>query len=196
MSKQELYKLGKERVKAFCEANDLPVPSIRAETIWHFGACAYYRPQYIRIHLPSCSAPATQSQVRNWNWPGSTTDREPYGVLCHELGHHVDYLTGDVKGKFWSNYGEQVKFESGEKEITSYCPNPSEWFAEMFRLFVTNPFLLKALRPRTFEILFRKFNLVSAKPGVWSTKDDWVPELGKDVPPRILANLYKKVGSC
>lgn len=45
--------------------------------------------------------------------------------------------------------------ESGELPITSYAPNPAEWFAEIFRLFVTNHGLLKQLRPKTYNILLR-----------------------------------------
>lgn len=38
-----------------------------------------------------------------------------------------------------------------EEPITSYSPNVQEWFAEMFRLFVTNPDLLMMIRPMTYR---------------------------------------------
>lgn len=191
MTKLTLFKMGVVRINKFCNLNHLPVPEIRLATEkddWTVGACAYYRPQYIHVHLPSCASPATENQVRNWNWPGSVTDREPYGVLCHELGHHIDWLTGEKKYRYSSNYCEQVMEQSGEKEITSYCPNPAEWFAEMFRVFVTNYPLLAIIRPVTAEILRKKFKPLNRHMG----REWWEKELGVDVPARILANLVKK----
>ena len=183
-----LYLKGIERVKTFCDVNNIRIPEIsRGDRNWRFSVCAYYRPQYgIRISLKDCAPSATESQVRNWNWWGSVTDREPGGVLCHELGHHVDLLMAvNHRGAYWSDYGEAVRKESGEKPITSYCPNSAEWFAEMFRLFVTNGVLLEKLRPKTFSILTRKFQPVS--------DHNWEVELGVEVPQRILLNLRKKL---
>lgn len=37
--------------------------------------------------------------------------------------------------------------------ITSYAPNAMEWFAEIFRLFVTNPDLLKLIRPKAYKAI-------------------------------------------
>lgn len=185
MDKNALFMRGAARIKEFCELNKLPLPNVQKETEWYFDVCGYYRPQTIHIYLPNCATPATENQVRNWNWPGSTTDREPYGVICHELGHHVDWYVGDEKGKYWSGYSSQVMNEAMEKELTSYCPNPAEWFAEMFRLFVTNHSLLESLRPKTHAILTRRFRPVSS--------NNWIEELRDGVPNRILMNLKKKV---
>lgn len=186
--KQKLYQLGIERAIRFCHVNKLPIPKFEVADPeeWYWDACAYYRPQTIRLYLTKCATPATQNASRNWNWPGSTTDREPYGVVCHELGHHVDWLVGEQKGKYSSEYSAKVMAESGEKPITSYCPNPAEWFAEMFRLFVTNASLLLDLRPKTYQILIQHFKAVS--------HINWATELGPDVPERIFSNLLKKVG--
>lgn len=187
--KPSLLRMGMNRVEQFCIVNGLQVPEFRAiESIeWHVSACAYYRPQYIAICVSDCAQPASQGWVRNWNWPGSPTDREPYGVLCHELGHHVDWTASDPKNKgtYYGDYSVYVHGQSREPPITSYAPNHAEWFAEIFRLFVTNHALLRELRPITHEILLRKWKPVSG--------DNWERELGGNVPPRILANLQKKV---
>lgn len=185
-----LFRKGFKRVVLFCNTNSLPIPKMGVvpKAKWWVDACAYYRPKHgIRICLEECARPATEGQVRNWNWMGSTTDREPYGVLCHELGHHVDWLTGDKKWSYGSDYCHHVMSTSGEPPITSYCPNPAEWFAEIFRLFVTNSYLLKELRPKAWTVLSHKFKTVSSK--------DWIKELGK-APPRIVSNLKKKVSQC
>jgi predicted lipoprotein len=78
-----------------------------------------------------------------------------------------------------------VRGQSGEKPITSYCPNDAEWFAEMFRVFVTNPDLLRLVRPRTHR------EMVSAglKP-VFS--ESWRERL-KDAPERTLKAAERQV---
>ena len=38
------------------------------------------------------------------------------------------------------------------KALTGYCPNDNEWFAELFRLFVTNPDLFRHLRPKIADL--------------------------------------------
>lgn len=170
----------------FCKVNNVPVPEVIVvpKEDWEFDCCAYYRPTYIKICLSMCARPATERMVRNWNWPGSTTDREPFGVIAHELGHHCDVLLSTEKGRYYGNYSASVYMMSGEKPLTSYAPNSAEWFAEMFRLFVTNHSLLKKIRPATHSLLIQHWKPVSS--------DDWVVELGGNVPRRILANLWKK----
>src|SRR4051812_48348067 len=150
MTKGELYELGRQLVRRFCAANGLPHIPIRnvPREDWHVNACAYYRPARhrdtgyatagINICLPYCAAPATEYQVRNWNWPGATTDREPYGVLAHELGHHMDYTVGDDKWSYGSDYSKATRKASKEPAISGYCPNDAEWFAEMARIYVCN----------------------------------------------------------
>lgn len=188
MSKQALYLRGCSRVKWFCQANEIPIPSISTvdKEDWHFGStCAYYRSACgIVICLQQCANPCSEGQVRNWNWPGSTTDREPFGVLCHELGHHCDWTKSERKGSYYGDYGVSVMKQSGEKPITGYCPNPAEWFAEMFRLFVTNHALLRCIRPKAWELLSSQWKPVSS--------DDWRKELGDGVPARVIQTLINK----
>lgn len=180
--------MGYHLVHRFCRVNNLEAPEVRRvpRECWLFGACAYYRPEDgIVIQLESCAQLATETWVRNWNWPGSVTDREPMGVMAHELGHHCDFLTGYKKHSYSSDYSASVREASREKPISSYCPNDAEWFAEMFRLFVTNHALLKLLRPKTHSLLCKNFEPV--------THDDWSYPLGPNVPQRILENLARKV---
>lgn len=185
--KESLFQQGCDRVTEFCKANKIVIPSIASieHDDWFVSACAYYRPKGgINICQAECARLATDREVRNWNWPGSVTDREPYGVLCHELGHHCDWLAGDKPGTYYSEYSTTVMKTSGEAPITSYAPNPAEWFAEIFRLFVTNHALLYYIRPKTWEILRHKWEPVS--------NDSWEEEIG-NAPDRIMDNLRKKI---
>lgn len=188
--KQLMAARGRVRVGQFCRANELPLPTIEliSAADWHVNACAYYRKDRIRICLEHCARSARSDvDYRNWNWPGSTTDREPYGVLCHELGHHLDVYGGssDLEQSYSSDYGGKVCARSGEQAISGYCPNDAEWFAEMARVFITNHALLLAVRPRTWEILMERWMPVS--------DDDWRAELGEGVPDRVIRALHNKM---
>lgn len=195
--KEHLVSQGKALCFAFCKLNNIPAPVINVikKEDWHVGACAYYRPDTpamrkwttpgINICLDLCGRPCTENEVRNWTWPGSVTDREPYGVIAHELGHHCDWLTGEKKWEYGSEYCEQVMKESEEAGITSYAAeNPAEWFAESFRLFLTNPDLLRMVRPLTYDILLARWRPVIV--------GKWLGVLGDNVPSKIVKTLLKK----
>ncbi|TWA73960.1 hypothetical protein FBZ83_12627 [Azospirillum brasilense] len=80
----------------------------------------------------------------------------PYGVLAHELGHHVDVLRSTTVDRYRGNFSADLRRQASEPKLTNYCPDDGEWFAEMFRLFVTNPDLLRGLRPRTYAALIER----------------------------------------
>lgn len=168
------------------------------------SACAYYRPDTIGnrarqgytggeccygINLCTvlCQVPCVEAAVRNWSWPGNAVDREPYGVMCHELWHHVDWCTGESKGRYFSDYCEQVAAKAGgEPGITSYADtNPAEYLAEAGRLFTTNPDLLRLLRPKTYGILASRWKRITAA--------DWRQALGANVPNRVVKALINKI---
>ena len=192
-SKQQLFELGVDRVITFCTLNDIepPIITIVPKSGWFFNVCAYYRQKEgIKICLEKCQVPCSESLNRNWTWPGNVIDREPYGVLAHELGHHCDVLEGircelDVY-RYSSRVSTYIHQETGEeKKLTNYCENNAEWFAEMFRLFVTNPLLLKELRPRTYRSLRRRWKPLQSV--------SWLDELGPDVPQRIVMSVQSKL---
>ena len=184
--KQSLLNIGRKRIADFCNANSFSVPEVIVvpKSDWSYGVCAYYRPSYIKICPELCQSPCSENKSRNWTWPGSTTDREPYGVLAHELGHHVDWTVSERKGDYYGDFSIATRSKSGEKKISGYCPNDAEWFAEMFRVFVTNPDLLKHLRPITYGLFAEKWKPV--------TTNSWADELGGNVPDRVLRALGNK----
>lgn len=148
----ELFHRGTDLLCRFCDLNQITIPEIKHEHArWSVSACAYYRLNQISIHLPSCALIGRAAQA--WSYPGYKVDRTPYGVLQHELGHHVDVLCSDRKFAYWGDLSSSMRNESGEQKLTNYCPNDAEWFAEMFRLFVTNPSLLEQARPKTYRLM-------------------------------------------
>lgn len=185
---QSLVEGGAALASRFCRANNLPTPPIRVASSqeWRVRYCAYYRPQKIVICPSKCARLGYGG--RAWSWPGYVINRTPQGVIPHELGHHVDWLHSDRREIYSGDFSHSVWRESGEGAITSYCPDNSEWFAEIFRLYVTNPDLLRLLRPVTFDILARKFKAV--------VETDWRTTLERGLaPPRIIDQAGIKIAS-
>lgn len=187
---ERLLKWGQERAEAFIKANGLPPMQVfpTDKKDWVVGPCAYWRDSSCFICVEHCARPASgENDRRNWNWPGSVTDRTPYGVICHELGHHTDFHSSPQKdrGTYWGNASKEVFKASGEKAITSYeADDPHEWYAEMMRLFITNHALLYAIRPKTWDILCDMWKPVS--------DNDWETALGPDCPQRVLSIQEKR----
>lgn len=182
--RNNLLALGKERIRTWCAHNSIDLPPVKVyNESWRISACAYYRPIVIHINVPECALPGYAG--RAWSWPGYVIDRTPYGVLAHELGHHVDWTKSIHRGAYFGDFSYEMRKASGEERLTNYCPNDAEWFAEMFRLFVTNPDLLFKLRPRTFN-LFRDNKLEPIRMLCWRRVLEFAP-------PRTIAQAEKKI---
>lgn len=102
----------------------------------------WYRRGKIHINMMKCRLPV-KTPGYSWSFPGYKADLTPVGVYTHELGHHVDKLFGHPRLTGWSK----------EPRVTSYEPNRGEAFAEAFKLFATNPDLLRVGRPVRWEFL-------------------------------------------
>jgi hypothetical protein len=157
VTKTDLLLRGIENATAFCAVNNLAMPEVNARSReeWHVGACAYYRPVYIEICPQACAAIGREG--RAWSYPGYSVDRTPFGVVAHELGHHADHARSQRRGPYFGDYSIRMRAAAREEPLTSYCPNDAEWFAEMFRLFVTNPDLLRLIRPATHDLIAADF---------------------------------------
>lgn len=152
--KHELLMRGVELMKVFCSANGMETPDVDVVTDrrrWLVRACAYYRPTTISICPAKCAVIGRGGA--SWSYPGYMVDRTPFGVIQHELGHHVDWTLSESRGRYGGDFSSRLRSISREPPLTGYCPNDWEWYAEMHRLFVTNPDLLHAVRPRTYKII-------------------------------------------
>lgn len=189
-TKDEMFAAGVSLAEKFCAANSILMPTLRrldpTERNYNIGTCAYYRPTTIHIMVEKCANRGFGG--RAWSWPGYAIDRTPYGVVQHELGHHVDWLRGLFAKKIWDR--------SREKPLTGYLGTDkkpgtfeSEWFAEHFRLFVTNPGLSKALRPRFYAAMIEQ--------GIQPiSREGWELALRETLAPdRIVDQARKKIES-
>lgn len=152
--REELVQLGIVRATMWCELNKIDMPPVYIVEATRVNACAYYRPTQIVISPKQCARPGYGG--RAWSWPAYVIDRTPYGVVPHEVGHHVDWWRSGAKGP-WDIciFSSLMHQEADEPPLTGYAPNIGEWWAEMFRLFVTNPNLLFHVRPRTYTAIMR-----------------------------------------
>lgn len=186
-TKQSLLDRGVELMRLFCSPNGLLVPPVVTveRRSWPFDACAYYRPIEIHICVDKCAAIGFAGM--QWSFPGHSVDRTPYGVIAHELGHHVDMTRSTRRDRYRGDYSIGMRKRSGnEQPLTSYCPDDGEWFAEMFRLFVTNPDLLHKLRPRTHALLAADFKPVF--------EDGWRERLA-GAPDRTILSIERKLAT-
>lgn len=152
-TKAQLFSAGKELIVKWCQLNSVTPPEVLIdEQVTQFDTCAYYRDSIIHIWVPACAAIGTAG--RAWSYPGYIVDRTPYGVLAHELGHHVDDPYTVSQGRF----SHDCFMSTREAPVTSYAAtNVAEWFAEAFRIYVTNPQLLQALRPKTWAFMVARW---------------------------------------
>lgn len=159
-------------VEYWCTENGISLPLIKSFDIstndpllsaYHgLSTCGFYRPSLrgtedknvICVMVDKCTLPG-----RGYSWPAHVSDRTPYGVIAHELGHHADWYMGQPAGG--------IRKEVKEPMLSSYGSGDHEWFAEMFRLFFTNPPLLKILRPKTYEALLYTFPVLTTRNTRW-----------------------------
>lgn len=131
-TREEMFREGSVVLNRWCELNKIKPPAI--ETINRespyfdrINTCAFYRPHTIRIMVEKCASKGYGG--RAWSWPGYTVDRTPYGVLQHELGHHVDNHFFDGNHSDAKNYGgvfsKRIYDQSGEPPLTGYLGTDS-----------------------------------------------------------------------
>lgn len=162
----ERYKLLDEGIKLmhrFCAVNTIKPPKVvvRPERRADFAVCAYYRDGTIHIWPLACAAIGRAG--RQWSYPGYVIDRTPYGVVAHELAHYVD----DAHGPLGGRYGVAWRKGTRATPLTGYCPNSNEWFAELFRLYVTNPDLLRWVRPYVYSLMHAEWQPATSRDWKW-----------------------------
>lgn len=173
MIRKAFFEKGLALTQLFCELNAIAMPKVTVlrpdsddplfARYYHLPTCAFYQASMgICIAVAKCALPGTGG--RAWSWPGYAVDRTPYGVLQHELGHHVDEVKTFVeprdKWELADLFSFKIWSQSKEKPLTGYLGTDreettfyKEWFAENFRLFVTNPDLSERLRPKFYAAM-------------------------------------------
>jgi hypothetical protein len=98
-----------------------------------------------------------------WSFTGYKSDLTLPGVLAHEMGHHVHFRLENrhpAAAVFSRQLQVYIKtVVDAEPPVSGYEPNLHEAFAEMMRLFILNPMLLKEGRPKRYTLLADVLNL-------------------------------------
>lgn len=194
--KKLLYLEGQSLVRSFCALNKIPCPRLKGDppdAVNSYQATGLYSPSPIgkgTIYVSICESATVGKAGAAWSYPGYVIDRTPYGVHAHELGHHVDSLYAPFPYRptlgWQGGLSGRVCEAVDEERLTNYCPNVAEWFAEMFRLFVTNPDLLRLLRPQTYRQIRQRFECCEQRR--WREVLEFAPD-------RTIAQCEKKIAS-
>lgn len=162
--KIELYKLGVEQSKLFLKTNGLqaaryqitsPLILRRQEQT---GLCERMDGKTtIHVNVPVTAFPRKIPVCCMRSYPGSKIDRTATGVVCHETGHHVEFVLA-ARRKF--PFVEWRKIVQGSrKQVSGYEPNVHEAFAETMRLFILNPNLLFFGMPARYNFIEQELGL-------------------------------------
>lgn len=135
--------------KAFCKANGLPPISVNViDQPWAALKAKRFYGEYdpnvgsVRIFLKTCAVPSSSGYA--WSWPGYKADLTPIGVIAHEVGHHWHYTRKEGVRDVMRDFRRAV----GDSALTSYgATSIGESIAESFKVLITNPTLLKLMRP-------------------------------------------------
>lgn len=205
MNKEQLFESGLSLAEEFCAVNAITMPKViklfkdHPDSLMRryyacIGTCAFYRPTTIHIAVSKCATPGMGG--RAWSWPAYAIDRTPYGVIQHELGHHIDHLKSAPELKDKEDlFSYRIWLQSKEEPLTGYLGTDGEsqtyfkeWFAENFRLFVTNHDLSARLRPKFHRALSKELIPISDEDKNFETV---LRELSAT--DRIIAQAWKKV---
>lgn len=145
----------------FLEMNGLPLPS-KVITTYKPGRGRKesrhgwydYGDQCLFVNLKKSRVPV-KSPGFQWSYTGFKSDLTGPGILAHEVGHHVDNLLKVCK----KHKRELIHIRRVEHKLSGYEPNIAEQFAEMMRLFILNPTLLREGRPGRWAFLTKVLEL-------------------------------------
>lgn len=105
----------------------------------------------------------------SWSFTGYKSDMTAYGIMAHELGHWFHFRLSDGSPRTFGDIGRSAAaVAAAEPAVTSYEPNGCEVLAEAARLYILNPDLLRAGRPRRFEFL-EKLGMKTIIDATWET---------------------------
>lgn len=151
--KQEAFEKAIFISKEFYKKNKLALPKeYRIADFNHFGLYEYY-PKRISINVKRTRVPV-KTPGFSYSFTGHKSDVTVAGVVCHETGHHVENMLGYNKC-----LEKLAEIKRKESQVTSYEPNIHETFAEMMRLFILNPDLLKKGRPMRYKFITKTLGL-------------------------------------
>lgn len=125
---------------------------------------AYYASGHIELRLNDSTK--WMSNSGPMSSLGQKEDNTPTGTLAHELGHLFEYSFEHKCGKDAADLLKEYQELQLSTAVTRYgSSDPSEDWAEAYRLFLLNPALLKKLSPKRYALMLKADKLFAAKTG-------------------------------
>jgi hypothetical protein len=118
---------------------------------------------------------------------GGLEDMSVLGVAAHEASHHVNELLGwkKVNNAFWNAWQQ-------EPPISDYAKTSRpEDFAEACRLFITNPELLRLLRPFRYKFMSESLKLKPVEERSWDEVIEYDLEMVSKIQEKLEARGKK-----
>jgi hypothetical protein len=150
--KETAFTLAQDLCCEFLDANGLTHPEFiptkgPIEGQWKNFGMYEAATQRVWVNLRKSRVP-TKTPGFSWSFTGYKSDLTAPGILAHEVSHHVHRLLRNRA----SIATVRLAF-AGESAVSGYEPHPGEAFAEAGRLFILNPELLRAGRPKRWTFL-------------------------------------------
>ena len=141
--KEELNKAVQDLANSKCSFDYTTPDLILTDTMGAIPGCGLYRyPNSIYIIPDECA----KRNYSDYRW---RVNRTLHGVIIHEYGHHFERMLYDEDILTESNIKNIFK---PKNDITNYSDvNYKENFAESFRVYITNPELLKAINKEKYN---------------------------------------------
>lgn len=131
------------------------------------------------------SRPQTITPGFAWSFTGFKSDMTAPGIFSHEIGHHIHNCLITLRDN--TAFLKAIKkIKTNESPVSGYEPCSYESFAEMIRLFILNPNLLRLGRPIRWAFLTQGLNfkplhdvswreiLVHAHPKIIASAEKWI----------------------
>jgi hypothetical protein len=158
-----------KQIGTFLDINSIPHPKVELNETSNKGSYgAYYSNSNKIILYPKNTKPPVKTPGYAWSYTGYKSDCTFGGVFAHELGHYIDYYYGRKLNSYqWSVKAPFVKDVLNiERPVSGYVnkfrnknTKYGEATAEMFKLFILNPDLLKQGRPHSYNMIVNNMKL-------------------------------------
>jgi hypothetical protein len=174
-TKAQLWEASLEYVYNLCGKEGINFPLIKAQPPPHarrFGSGGTFfglfgPPNRIWVNVDLSTKPPIK-KGRIWSYPGHRVDRTCSGILLHEFSHYIWYLRLRLRSdarRDWKALVTATRPVSGYECQTSDTPfGAEEAWAETVRVFLSNPSLLSAARPRRFAFIAKHVSVPHSTP--------------------------------
>jgi len=155
---------------------------------WHDNGWYWNGVLFVNINR---ARPPTKTPGFAWSFTGFKADMTAPGILAHETGHHIHFeINKRIDVKHQQVLINNLKLiAKHELPVSGYEPNPYEVMAEMCRLFILNPNLLRVGRPIRYVFLTQVLKLQPSHDVPWR-------DVLRNAHPKIISAAESWINKC